>query len=1238
MSLTPAEQRELEQLQRDEEQRRVAGMTETVDAHLRTVTDGASDKDGFSIMRTVLGSVRDPINEVLEFGRDAIQAGQRIGRRLGGEAETLDLGTGDILPDLPGSERAGTAENIVRDIGGYLVPYTGWAKAFRVMKGATWVGRMGRGVAAGAMTDFTAQDPMSANLANTMRDAFGIESDMLDALANEEDDDRLVSRVKAAATNIPLGIAAESAFELGAKVVRAYRSARGNAEEAAETYQALRGDYAVKVEQKTVKEAVEDVLDEPQVTKEPFDPERHVDATNQPESWEDVLSYLQRRAGGDLDVDQQLLDDMAEIVHGDPDNALARMGIDPAKLDWSEYANPDGAARLQKALSGVYENIAERLGRSNKRVSNASVAAAARAFASDANVLKALYGATSKLPELLTAARMFVGGHAHVLLKDAEDALDRLMGDGEGGAEAWAKFLESFHRHAFYLGSVRGAGSEIGRALQSLKMLARRNAEKNIIRDADKLKSKVDDAARDADKATETADDQLNAVLSIESDGERIALLSTLLDKKGDIGELAQFVRQKNGSSLQRLSDSTKETLGSLFSQATAAFNIASGLGFMGMRAVSRWLSTTAWMGLAPFSKSADRNFRVAAAEAHAYTDGLISAWGEAWHNTTAVLQREGSSELFLNADTLGLQKLAKAAAKMQAKARKRQGGVNFERVDLDARPRQFALNPHDRRVLREHIENLPFPRLMQQGLMGLVRTAGAALNATGTGFRTGTILFINAPDQFVGTMAAKAGSQTFAVRQAAKEAAELGLEGKELDAFLKARWTSLTSDIDGWANEGFEKGFREAAAAAGEHEAREILFQDPADFAFTRSLSRMHHETPFAHAFIEFLHTPLRILERTVIDFTPLGLFKDRIRRAIVAGGPERDQAIAMMALGTYTFALAWQHAKDRTVVGTDGGFASSARLQRESFTMRVLGDDIEFVRADPMGSILGLAADLQAYLENNNDSPEERQRKAEIMQEAAVHAISANILSKTWLVSLKDLVELSTAGIAGRPVGPALRRLKKGKVRRLVPAAGLQKGVRQIVDPWEYEATSVYDEMLKNTFLAGKLPVKRDILGRPMEVNLGERFTGLTWQPTDTDPLVVEMQELNFRAPAPETSLYGVRLSADQKARLMELKGQVVRSEKYGGLTMEQALREVIKSDGYKAMRREARVETLREVMSDYTRDAKAMLLAEDKQLAQRVVAEDLFQQGRKDNLSDAQIATETEQVTSELGLSDD
>jgi hypothetical protein len=90
------------------------------------------------------------------------------------------------------------------------------------------------------------------------------------------------------------------------------------------------------------------------------------------------------------------------------------------------------------------------------------------------------------------ASQTLVGSHAAKLvgLAEAPSGRPRTAPDGE---QEWLDFLEAFHRHAYFLGALSGAGSEVGRALRTLQMVQKvgaKTAARNV-KDAAKASAKT---------------------------------------------------------------------------------------------------------------------------------------------------------------------------------------------------------------------------------------------------------------------------------------------------------------------------------------------------------------------------------------------------------------------------------------------------------------------------------------------------------------------------------------------------------------------------------------------------------------------------------------------------------------------------------------------------------------------------------------------------------------------------
>jgi hypothetical protein len=831
MALTPQEEAELQSLQAEvgayDDSHKGDMAADTVDQHRLSK---APETRPFSFYRATVGSLRDAAQGILDFTEDAGDALERhipvpvvrFGHEAGNGVVDVVSGQAAIdytnrtrqtpqLPGLKGEEHAGTVERVTRAIGSFVVPFTGFSKAVGVTKAASWLGRAGRAMIAGAATDLT-MNPQTTNMANVMRDTFGIDSDTLDALASEEDDNRLMARFKAAAVNAPLSLGADALMEAGLRGVRAYRAWRGSFEEADAAVKTARESLAVPKAAPAEEAAAEAVSAAPKAAGKAGAAKAAENAAPEAHTAEDVVDFLRRKATEGA-TEEDLRAFAETLADGSPETAFQKAGINPLKVDFSALDDPETLGRLLGSLRGVYEGIAQRLGRTGIRVTEQAVARSARVLASTADVLKDLYGHTSNLAETMYASQAVVGAHSVKLLSDAKDALAALKGGA--GDDEWLKFLETFQRHAYFMGALRGAGSEVGRALKSLQMI-QKVGKKSATRAVAAAKEAADAAHVGPGGARELASQAADAVSAMADPAERILFLGKLINKGGDIGDLSRFTRAKAGSALiRRLDGAVRETLGNLFTAGTATRNMISGVSMVGLTAISKSLASISRMALSPLGKEYSQAARVQLLTTWAYVDGALGAWRGAIQNTMALLEREGMEEVAINASGLGLKRIAAKAAGLAESGRQALTG-EFERVDISARARAFSVSPSDFRYLNEHIEAWNTPKLMEHSLKWLVKAMAAPVNAAGTLSRLGTILFINGSDQLIGTMAARAGSQAKAMEIAGVEAAELQLEGKALSEYMKARMVQLTETVDGFADDAYSAGRQESVLAAG--------------------------------------------------------------------------------------------------------------------------------------------------------------------------------------------------------------------------------------------------------------------------------------------------------------------------------------------------------------------------------------------------------------------------------------
>lgn len=1213
MPLTPAEQQELDAInaQLAEMDEQSTGEEAVWKAHQARQPDTPPESRPFSTYRAVVGGIRD-------FAEGALQTFYDLSDFQGQSMTGSDYHVPRLhFPTLEGEDRAGTPERLTRGLISFAVPFTASLKAFRTIGALSALGRGGviaEGLGAGAVADFTQADPQAGNLANLLTENFGVTNSFVKSLASEQDDGALEARFKATATGALAGLAGEAVLGAGARLARLYRDWRGTAEEAAAVVKNLR-EGPVKLEPLPPSKSLT-VIDNaaagadnaaahgpevihPDAVYDPVHPDK-VLMERQPETFEDVLDFLKAKAG-DPQTDPEFLARLAKnLLEGDPENALAKIGIDPAKLDYSVYHNPERLGRLQKGLENIFADIANRLGRTGTTVTARATVRAAEALASTPDVLKNLYGSTSNLAETLMASRLVVGAHAHQLLKLA-DAAEKEIANG-GAGPAWTAFLEAFHRHAYFLGALRGAGSEVGRALRSLQTIAKASPEKARKLFDQAAADEVKNAPSSYVRRTMVETGASSYADSLGSDAEKLAALGRLKALGGDVAELSRHVREGSGTIWGRFNAALKETMGSLFGTATAVYNVGAGVTFMGLNTVGRLLAAVARSpALLLKDGPANAEARRAWIEAWAYCEGALGGFSEAFRNTIAILEKEAYSELAINADGLGLHDLAR-----RAQARSIKGDItaseHFERADVVNR-KAFALTTSEARRLHEFASNVKGPEFFQMGLKGLVKVLAGSINAAGSLYRTGTTLFINLPDEFVGTMAARAGKYAQAVRIAAAEAADHGLADKELGQYIKARTVQLVGPDHATAlAASADEGARAAMMRAGETEAKSVLFQDDLELGLNRAIQRGVNATGgIGSVFIPFIKTPLRILERTAIDYTPLGLFTDRIRWGIAAGGAARDEALARMSLGVGAVMLAYQLAEDRRVVGYDGGYISTARdTGRPSYSLKIGDDTYEFSRLDPIGTLLGMGADLRAYFDANEDNPNALDAGSEIAK-AMIWATAANVLSKTWLTSIRQLTDLAGA-TSPEDANTRWKKFLQGMGTRAIPASGIQRQLEAWGDGVLRDAASFSDGLRKASLGADTLPPKRDIVGREVTAEGMTRIAGIRGSimpDRTTDPLGAELESLSFSKPPTDRTQKGVPLNATQYSRFLQIRGQEVRDPRTG-LTMAEALNTLVRLPEYQALPKAARIQEIEKAMRGYNGLAVDKLTDEDHSYA--------------------------------------
>jgi hypothetical protein len=1338
-------------------------------------TSQATQTNPFSFTRASVGAVRDALQGTWDFidsAGDYLQDKTGIGGfvfgKMADNGYAQYLGANEFqkrtnanggtifdgkLKDFEGSAHAGTTEKVVRGIGSFLVPFTAATKAMRGIEAVSMVGSASKTLVAGAAANLVTVNPVENNLANTIKDTFGIDNGALNALVATEDDEEFEARLKGMVASLPLDAGLEVLSQGAGAAVRAYRAIRAGKQEAKELVAGVQEDLTIKrtteaeqarrMETPGVRINGEDplaagknkppkarndntvtadtLLDPAQPkakpTAEPAAPgaepapketvEVPVDQVKpkQIETLDDFTDMARKVVA--QTADPARLEKLAKAIVENPHNALDELSIDPLKLDLTHFGDPDKITAMQNSLGSLVDEVAKKTGRTGQVVSKAETVKAARALAMTPKTLGKLMESTRGLASHMTAARMLVGQHAHKLVADVDAAIAELSKGGAG--EAYNTFLETLSRHSVLLGTLRGAGSETARALQSLQFAtevktagkvvteqarqtlekARALASKDATRAAARqAKADAADAAKQAAKDAKTVDhtapdvqkflegvsegrvddDALATIAArhglqhvevakqlgldwqgikkmraaqvkydemfkdLTTDAGRLRLLNQLKGAKGDLPKLSRIAKARNMTWLQQADAIVQDTRGNLFSFGTASMNVLGAGTMLGLKTLTHALATTGHAALGIASQQHATAARIHLLKTWASVHAPIMAFTDAMSNTWAILHKDGLEEIASTLDTAGWEKAAKELQVKAISAGDRiQNGMIREET---AHNRGWYISPERLNAISEAAESWPTGRFGQLGLQWLSRSVATAINVPGSLARLSTSAFINAPDQFAGTLAARVGAHTAAIDKAVEEAAEAGLEKKALYNYIKTRSIQLADGIDGVSAEPFEDGMKEVLQREGTDYAKSVLFQDELEFAFSRTSAALPGSMPIIGSLIiPFPKTPLRILERTAIDYTPLGIFKDRVREAWLTGGTAaRGEIAARYTLATGMLTMAYYLASDRTIVGYDGGLASSARLSRGSYTLRIGDDLVEFNRLDPIGTVLGLGADIRAAMQESDDEEDDEGVAARVT-EAALWSVFKNVLSKTWMTSLRQLNDMTNS----RDVGDFKTKLATFTASlgtRAVPASGVQRQFDKSYEGIQRESAGLIEGWLKSSIGGRTLPVKRDaILGRPIDVTTGERIIGVKAGDTDHDPLVEELEKLAFDVPPPKKTIKGVRLNSTQFSRWLELRGQKVTDG--DGLTLEAKLQGMIADPVWKGLGRNQKVQLIRKAQEGYAKLATDQLIREDHKFAYSVLHHETWEQYRDAGRTRDEADAATRQFAKELGI---
>lgn len=356
------------------------------------------------------------------------------------------------------------------------------------------------------------------------------------------------------------------------------------------------------------------------------------------------------------------------------------------------------------------------------------------------------------------------------------------------------------------------------------------------------------------------------------------------------------------------------------------------------------------------------------------------------------------------------------------------------------------------------------------------------------------------------------------------------------------------------------------------------------------KKVSELANEHPLVRLIVPFIRTPTNILKFS-LERSPLGFAMKDMREALKAGGAARQEALAEIALGTSISATTFQLASEGIITGggppdpreRSGKFATGW----QPYSILIDGKYFSYARFEPLGTLLGVAADMSEISDRISDT--EREKLATMV----MTAIAKNGTNKTFLRGMSDLI---------KAVDPNNPRGGFGKfVEKLAASATVPVGVAQIGrinDPVLRDTRGILDRIITRAgFGEGNVEPLLNIWGEEirLEGGLGPDILSPVYiSKQRNDKVSDEVVRLRVSPSMPRRQIDGVDLTAEEYTMYSRTAGQgakrildlMVASPKWAGAP-----------DFLKR-------ELIRDTINQQRDIARVVLLANDDDLQQRII----------------------------------
>lgn len=385
-------------------------------------------------------------------------------------------------------------------------------------------------------------------------------------------------------------------------------------------------------------------------------------------------------------------------------------------------------------------------------------------------------------------------------------------------------------------------------------------------------------------------------------------------------------------------------------------------------------------------------------------------------------------------------------------------------------------------------------------------------------------------------------------------------------------------------------------------------------DLGTTGQKWQMALSTPIGRIVAPFVKTPVNIF-KFAGERTPFALASRAVRDEIMAGGERRALALAKISLGSMVMAYAGKLAAEGTITGGGPADPELVRDKRDtgwqSYSVKVGDTYYRYGRFEPMGSLLGAAADM-ADLMGQLD-----QGDAEELASAVVVALSRNISEKTFVKGLAGTLD----AITSRDIHKVEHFFSK-ELPTLLPFSAMSGTLTRQVDPTVRQVApdhsyEVMDRELKfiiDSFKAKvpgyskDLPPKRNLFGEAilLEGGLGPDMISPVYTTKEKTAVVShEIVRLKLSVELPSKDIDGATLNNEEYDAYQVLAGATPILDDQ---TLRQKLEAVMDGDIYKQSSNGpdgGKAYFLRFWVTAYRERAKVIM--KDKDLSQQYLKKD-------------------------------